>query len=112
MKVSRSRIGIVNFLVPEGALTRDTLPDLAGELEASLSRGEVKVIIDFHFVSGMDSVALEALVEAHLAFRRKGGALKVANLNPICRDIFLATRLETMFEVYSDLDKTGRSFLI
>jgi hypothetical protein len=36
----------------------------------------------------------------------------VANLNPICRDIFLATRLETMFEVYSDLDKAGRSFLI
>lgn len=112
MKVSRSRIGIVNFLVPEGALTRESLGELTSELEASLARGESKVIIDFHAVSGMDSAALEALVDAHLAFRRRGGALKVANLNPICRDIFLATRLETMFEVYADVGKAGRSFLI
>ena len=59
----------------------------------------------------IDSEGLETLLDILAEVRKKGGSIKLADPNSVCSDILSATRLDTIFEIYSSADKAGRSFL-
>jgi anti-anti-sigma factor len=57
----------------------------------------------------MDSAALELLLDTHEALARRGGILKLVNLNEVGRDALVATRLAGVLHVYEDLHQAVRS---
>jgi anti-sigma B factor antagonist len=51
-------------------------------------------------VSAIDSSGIADLASSHLVVANNGGHLKICNLSQKIRDIFLITRLNTVFDTY------------
>jgi anti-anti-sigma factor len=56
----------------------------------------------------LDSKALESLLYLHDRLKERGGMLKLANLNAVCRDILKVTRFINVFHVYQDVQEAIR----
>lgn len=67
------------------------------------------IVLDCRSVAFFDSKALEMLLRIYEVLKGRGGLLKFANLNAICRDIFIATRVTHVFHVYGDIAEAARS---
>ena len=80
-------------------------------LEGCFKDNEFKIVINFHSVPYIDSDGLDVLLYTLGQVRRRGGSIKISDPNPVCQDIFIATRFNTLFEIYTNIDKAGRSFL-
>ena len=93
-KVMRSRIGVMTYLAPKGALTGDEdIAELRASVQACMDASETQIVIDLAVIQRLNSAALEALLDFQQQLLRMGGWLKVAKLNSLVRDIFHITGL-------------------
>lgn len=102
-QISTSRVGASNIISPSGLLTYQNRNELEAVFEELISQNRIRIIVDFKSVIYMDSDVLEMLVKVHNTLRTRRGVLKIVGLNPVCRDIFLATRLNNILHVHEDL---------
>ncbi len=70
----------------------------------------VKFIIDLENVGFIDSSGLGTLVSSYTFLKKLNGVLKIVNVNDNIAELFHLTRLDSFFEVYSDLDQAIASF--
>ncbi len=90
--------GNVVVLEPKGSLIGGSETDeLKNILSAQLELGKVKVIVDLADVSYLNSSAIGILTVAHASFQAKGGKMILCNLNKNISNIFLVTKLSTIF---------------
>lgn len=90
--VIRTRIGYMTYLAPKGVLTsEDRLEELRTAVNACIESQETQVVIDLANIQRLNSAALEALLEFQDELVKVGGWLKVAQINPLIREIFLIT---------------------
>ena len=69
-----------------------------------------KLIIDMRQVDYIDSTGLGAVVVSSTAFRKKGGIVKLLNLNRRNVELLVATKLTTIFEIFNDEQDAVNSF--
>jgi anti-anti-sigma factor len=110
-RVIETKEGIFILLHPQGPLMGELAQEFRGGIEGALAKGLVRVIVDLGAVPFIDSMSLEILCDFLGELRKKGGSLKIANPNEICRAVFYATRLEHLFEIYPNVDAAKRSFI-
>ena len=108
-KCRRTRVGVITFLAPEFPLADPHVEVFRKEIDTCLERGEIKVIVDFKGVPFIDSVGLEALLDAHEYLQKKGGMLRIANPNHVCNDIFTATRIAEQLGIFPEIEVAGRN---
>lgn len=96
-------------VTPPGAITGAHAEDLKKRLNAAIDQHKTEIILDLKKVSLIDSKGLEALVDIHDRLFALGGALKLVDVNAICWDIFIATRLVNTFKVYNDFQEAIKS---
>jgi anti-anti-sigma factor len=81
---------------------RVTLTDGSADFDAALKRliqlGQTKPIVDVGDVPSIDSTALGAMLRAHAAITRRGGALKLLHVRGHVRELLELTRLLPVFE--------------
>jgi len=113
--VEHRKIGSMNadsrmVLSPESSITYENCHEIEDSIDDAVKQNKTEIILDCKSVPFLDSVTLELLVKIHDEMINKGGALKIAGLNAVCRDILKATRLINVFNVYDDIQKavTGR----
>ena len=98
----REREGIA-ILDMKGRITlgkeATTLREKAAELAAA---GQTNVILNLHDVDFIDSTGLGALVICATSARKKGGNVKLVNLNQRTIELLVMTRLATAFETFND----------
>jgi anti-sigma B factor antagonist len=98
----REREGIA-ILDMKGRITlgkeATTLREKAAELAAA---GQKNVILNLHGVDFIDSTGLGALVICATSARKKGGNVKLLNLNQRTIELLVMTRLATAFETFND----------
>lgn len=111
MGIKKSKIGVISYIEPEIPITDEGIKEFKKVIEDCLKENEFKIVINFHSVSYIDSEGLDALLDILGEVRKRGGSIKISDPNPICNDIFIATRFNTIFEIYSSADRAGRSFL-
>ena len=111
MKIKKTKIGLISYIEPEIPIASGGVQELKKVLEDCFRDNEFKIVINFHSVQYIDSDGLDVLMDTLGEVRRRGGSIKISDPNPICNDIFVATRLNTLFEIYTNVDKAGRSFL-
>jgi len=87
------------------SITWENCDDLKKKLKDKIDAGHTEIILDLKKVDHLDSAALELLVEMHDSLMQVGGALKIAGLNEVCRDILLATRIINILFVYKDINE-------
>lgn len=110
-KISSMKAGGRTVLSPGNSITHENCQEIKERIDAQIKEQKTEIILDCKAVAFLDSAALELLLQTHEELSKQGGALKIAGLNPVCRDILVATRLVNTFDVYEDIHKavTGGS---
>jgi anti-sigma B factor antagonist len=70
----------------------------------------VNIILNLAGVTEIDADGLGALVFCYARIVRSGGALKLLNLSPLHLSLMVLTRLDTVFEVFTDEQDAVNSF--
>ena len=111
MNVSRSQHGQVIILVVQGPLVEEHLEDLDAQLDNAVKEGVVRIVLDLKETPFIDSAGLERIQDMVSDMGKRGGDVRIASLNDVCRDIFSATRMESFVQVYEDRESAVRSLL-
>jgi anti-anti-sigma factor len=101
--VGKTKVGGRAVLSPKGSLTFETCEEFEVKFNEYLDQKKTEIILELKSVPILDSEALELLLRMQDELKARGGLLKIAGLNDICRDILVATRLINVFHVYEDL---------
>ena len=111
MSIKKTKIGVISYIEPEIPVADEGGSQFKKVIEDCFKDSEYKIVINFRSVPYIDSEGIETLLDVLAEVRKKGGSIKISDPNPVCSDIFTATRLDSLFEIYTSADKAGRSFL-
>ena len=64
-----------------------------------------ELIVNLEHVAVMNSSGLGVLIMAQDTIKKRGGKIKLTNLQPLMLDIFSRMRLDTLFEMYDTIDE-------
>jgi len=111
MVIQERRVGAVTILALSGRLVLDDGDVLLRErVDDLVSRGEVRIVIDFSDLNYVDSAGIGVLIAKYLSVRRKGGNLKLLQLSMRAHHALEITHLLTVFETFEDEAEAVRSF--
>ena len=107
----RKKQGTVDVVRGSVALTQENAGQLSEILEECLAHGPPRAVLDMRQTPLIDSVSLEKLLDFQETFEDRGGTLKLAAPNALCRDILAVTGVSSRFEVFSDVKTAVGSFV-
>ena len=111
MTLNERRTGDIVILDIDGRMTlqdgADTFRDAIREL---IHQGRVKLVLNFHDTSYIDSSALGEIVRAHTSATREGGSLKLLNVPSRVRDLLVITKLLPVFALFDTEVEAVKSF--
>ncbi len=111
MQLSTADDGHVTILTVDGDL-------VIGESESLFKRtvirlleeGKVNLLVDLRKVNFLDSSGLGALVRAMTSSQKEGGQTKLLGAGPQIRKLLEMTRLDSVFENFTDMETAVSSF--
>jgi anti-sigma B factor antagonist len=86
-----------------GKVIGDGVPQLKRAIEERINSGADWLIIDLAEVPLMDSSALGTIIAAFLKLRERNGKLVLLNARENILDVLAITKLDSLFEVYDDM---------
>ncbi len=107
--ISITKIASRTVLTPKGPLTYQNSDELETMFNECIIQGSKEIILDFKAVSFMDSEVLELLIRMHETLTKQGGMLKIINLDAVCKDILIATRLINVLHVFKNINNAIKS---
>ena len=111
MQITTSKIGFINVIAPNTPLIEANINSLKLSIQDSLKNGEAKILLDLSGVSHIDSRGLELLLDSFEEVKKLGGDIKLCNVNQLCTDIFIATRMSSFFEIYKTPEEAAQSYI-
>jgi len=88
---------------PVGRLTlSDSRTQLRDLIHILTNNGHKKFLLNLAGVDYMDSDGMGELVRCYSVVRQRGGQMKLARLNQRVANLLQITRLNTLFEIYSE----------
>lgn len=75
-------------------------------------RATPKLLIDFANVDHLSSAALGMLINVNSRVKAKNGYLRLANIRPTIRDVFVITKLDKLFKILGTRDEALASFAV
>jgi len=103
--------GAVDVISGGDRISGEHVEELQALLESRLDRGQQHIVLDMQAVALIDSAGLELLLDVQEKCQRVGGALKLANMGALCREVLKATGVGARFEIFSDSGGAVRSFV-
>ncbi len=103
--------GAVDIIAPTQALTVENAGQFVETVQRRLSEGQPKVVLDMSAVPLLDSAGLESLLDVRGCLQEKGGAIKLASLSALCKDILRVTGIDGQFDAYRDVKSAVGSFV-
>jgi anti-sigma B factor antagonist len=82
---------------------RDAIKKLSDE-------GNLKLVVDLGEVSYLNSSALGVLIAAHANYAKRGGKIKLCQLNKNLENLFVITKLSLIFDSYPNQVEAIASF--
>jgi anti-sigma B factor antagonist len=107
---SCKRSGAVDTIGSSQPLTRDHLASFLNAIEGCFGNGQPRIVFDMSLVPLIDSVGLEAILEARDRCQKLGGSLVVARPNPLCSDILRINGIDKEILIFEDFVKAMGSF--
>lgn len=86
--------------------------DLRDSIKKLSDDGNTKLIIDLGEVSYLNSSALGVLIAAHANYAKRGGKIKLCQLNKNLENLFVITKLSLIFDSYPNQVEAIASFSI
>jgi anti-anti-sigma factor len=103
--------GAVDVISGGDRVAGEYVEELSALLEARLDRGQQQIVLDMQAIALIDSAGLELLLDIQEKCQRMGGALKLANLGSLVREVLKATGVGSRFEIFRDAGAAVRSFV-
>jgi len=103
MQVSQQRYADALVLTPVGRIDNSTTDALRADLSAHLAtctKAGDRLVLDFSQVDYISSVGLRVLMLAAKKAREQDGAIVVAALQPVVREIFEISRFNLVFQCF------------
>ncbi|MEJ2195899.1 MAG: STAS domain-containing protein [Ignavibacteriaceae bacterium] len=79
-------------------------------LHKFIDEGKKNVVIDLGGVSFVSSSGIGILISAYTTMKNNGGNLKIANISDKVKGLLSITKLDSIFEHYSEVDEALKSF--
>lgn len=101
MTIKSQLVGTATILHVHGTMTAG-----AGErglrdvIRQAVADGARTVIVNMQEATAIDSSAVSDLASGHMILANSGGTLKLCCLSKKLRDIFVVTRLDTVFDIH------------
>ena len=94
-------VGTIAVLDVQGALEGGVGdPGLRTAIRLALDNGARTILVNLQGVTVIDSSGVSQLASAHLTATNSGGHLKFCNLSRKLKEVFIVTRLNTVFDAY------------
>jgi len=103
--------GAVDVISGGDRIAGEQVAELASVLEKQLERGQPQIVLDLQGVAVIDSAGLELMLDVQEKCQRMGGALKLAGMGALCREVLKATGIGSRFEMFRDSGGAVRSFV-
>src|SRR3972149_168596 len=103
--------GAVDVISGGDRISGEHVAELSNVLESRVGNGQPQIVLDLQGVALIDSAGLELLLDYQEKCQRMGGALKLANAGPLCREVLKATGVGARFEIFRDSGGAVRSFV-
>ena len=110
MTIHEAVCGDVRVLAPGGRLTVETEALFSTAVRRAFAAGQMQLVLDLAGVPYIDSCGLGVMAQAYVAAFRRGGNVRLANVNGRNRRLLTITRLLTVFEVFDSTEDAVRSF--
>ncbi|MFN2370735.1 MAG: STAS domain-containing protein [Candidatus Krumholzibacteriia bacterium] len=79
-------------------------------LKTLIHEGSRNVIVNMEKVRWVNSTGLGILISGYTTLKKSGGELKLLKVSDRIENIFIVSKLYTVFESYQDEDEAVRSF--
>lgn len=109
--LQRHRQGTVDVIRCTEAMIEEHLAEISALIDECLQSGQPRAVLDLELVPLVDSQGLERLLDAQERFGRRGGRLKLAAPNELCKEILACTGVADQIEVFSDVKTAIGSFV-
>lgn len=88
----------------------DETDELRDIIKKNSEAGNTKLIIDLGEVSYLNSSALGVLIAAHANYAKRGGKIKLCQLNKNLENLFVITKLSLIFDSFPSQVEAIASF--
>jgi anti-sigma B factor antagonist len=88
----------------KGEIDLHVFPEITASLDALIEKKPKRLVVDVSGVTYIDSAGLAALVLAMQKVEAYGGHFSLAGFQPIVRSIFKTSRLDEVFQIFTDAD--------
>lgn len=111
MKIKQEMKGDVLVIALSGkVIGGPELVEVKDLFQKAVDQDRKKVLLDLGRVSWMDSSGLGVIVSGHTTLSRADGALKILNATKKIHELFIITKLITIFETFTDEQEALNSF--
>lgn len=101
----------IAILEPHGSLVGDSRTDeLRAKSRDLFEQGNRKLVIDLGGISYINSSGIGALVGIHTMYTKAQGRVKLCGLGKSIQNVFVVTRLTSVFDVEETRDAAVKSF--
>lgn len=94
----------------DGGLDGSTIDQFRSGVEQLLEGEITKVIIDAENLRYVSSLGVGELLTLHRKMKKRGGDVKIASLHGVVFDILRLAKLDSLFEIYDDLERARLAF--
>lgn len=102
--------GNVDVFGGDEPLNEETAPVLEDLFDRRVGRGQPHVVFDLSKTPFVDSAGLELLLDLRDRCIERGGAMKLAGPNALCRDALRLTEVGRRFEILANAVSAAGSF--
>jgi anti-anti-sigma factor len=111
MTLTERRVGDVTVLALKGRLVyEDGDAQVRDRVNELIDQGRLKIVMDLHDVTYMDSCGLGVLIAKFVSVRRKGGDVKLLNLSARSHHVIDISGLLHVFETFDSEPAAIASF--
>ncbi len=111
MKIHEETKGDVQVIRLSGkVISGPDLVDLKTSFQNAVNHDRLKVLLDLGSVSWMDSSGLGVIVSGHTTLSRAQGKMIILNTTKKIHELFIITKLITVFETFTDEEEAIKSF--
>jgi anti-sigma B factor antagonist len=112
MTLRERRVGDVSILDLKGRLVLDDGDDLLRDrINDLVNEGRLKIVVNLHDVTYVDSCGVGVLIAKYVSVRKKGGDVKLLNLTSRSQRLMEISKLLTVFETFDSEDRALASFI-
>jgi anti-sigma B factor antagonist len=101
----------IAILEPRGSIIGgEETDELKAKAKDLLEQGNKKLIIDLGGVTYVNSSGIGALVSIHSMYQKAGGKIKLCNMSKGIENVFVITKLTSVFDVTEEREEAIKKF--